>query len=452
MRLTITKRIFLGIALTLTLGIAAIGIIYQAHATVETSLREVTEVEQPTSAAAYEMEISMLGGMLGLVNYLRTGEALYRERVENYRAGFQHFKAQFDRLAETERGKALGNKLAALHREFTALGETLMKRRDDGEKELFASDEFKRVLALRTEMDDILEKEIQALTRHDLTASVREADQAHAYVVRTIAFILPAFILLGLGVAFLMIRVIKAPVRQLMSATEALGQGDLSYRVPAPEGGDELADLAAKFNRMAARLQVRTTDLRTVNESLQAEIAERKRAEQQLEMSARELERSNRELQDFAFIASHDLQEPLRKIQAFGDLLKVQYGGALGGEGADFVARMQNASRRMHVLINDLLSFSRVTTKGQPFVPVDLTDVTREVLTDLEVRLRQTGGQVELDRLPAIEADPLQMRQLLQNLIGNALKFHRPDAPPVVKVGGSDHRECGMRNAECGIA
>ena len=176
------------------------------------------------------------------------------------------------------------------------------------------------------------------------------------------------------------------------------------------------------------------------------DITERKRAEQALKTFATQLERSNRELQDFAYIASHDLQEPLRKIQAFGDRLETRYTGALDEQGRDYLQRMQQAARRMQRLINDLLAYSRVTTGGQPFVAVDLAQVTREVLSDLEVRLEQTGGQVEVGDpstlrqaqdgagLPKIQADPTQMQQLLQNLIGNALKFHREGVPPVVKL------------------
>ncbi|HTH37152.1 MAG TPA: CHASE3 domain-containing protein [Pyrinomonadaceae bacterium] len=149
-----------------------------------------------------------------------------------------------------------------------------------------------------------------------------------------------------------------------------------------------------------------------------------------------ELERSNRELQDFAFVASHDLQEPLRKIQAFGDRLRTKHGAAMDDEAQDYLHRMQNAAGRMHRLINDLLTFSRVTTKARPFEPTDLNTATRDVLSDLEVRIQDTGGHVEVGDLPTIDADPLQVRQLLQNLIGNALKFHRPDAPPIIKIDG----------------
>ncbi len=183
------------------------------------------------------------------------------------------------------------------------------------------------------------------------------------------------------------------------------------------------AALRAAHGLLEVKVEERTAELAQANDKLRS--------------FAGDLERSNRELQDFAFVASHDLQEPLRKIQAFGDRLKSKYGEALSVEGRDYLERMQAAARRMHVLINDLLTFSRVTSKAMPFVPVDLGKIAHEVLSDLEVRVQQSGGQVEVSGLPTLDADPLQMRQLLQNLIGNGLKFHRPEAPPVVKVSGA---------------
>lgn len=146
------------------------------------------------------------------------------------------------------------------------------------------------------------------------------------------------------------------------------------------------------------------------------------------------LERSNRELQDFASVASHDLQEPLRKIEAFGDRLKAKYAGDLGADGNMYIERMQNAAGRMRNLINDLLSYSRVTTKAKPFVPVDLDACTRDILSDLQVAIETTDAQIELENLPTIEADSLQMRMLMQNLIANAIKFHKKGERPVIKV------------------
>lgn len=166
------------------------------------------------------------------------------------------------------------------------------------------------------------------------------------------------------------------------------------------------------------------------------DITERRKSEEALAQKADELARSNAELEQFAFVASHDLQEPLRKIQAFGDRLKTKCEKIELGEGRDYLERMQNAAARMQTLINDLLAFSRVIRSSQPFVPVDLGAVTKEVLNDLEVRIEKNKASVEVGELPTIDADPMQIRQLMQNLLSNALKFQPPDAKPVVKITG----------------
>lgn len=166
------------------------------------------------------------------------------------------------------------------------------------------------------------------------------------------------------------------------------------------------------------------------------DIRERRRAEERLHSFAARLQQSNRELEDFAYVASHDLQEPLRKIQAFGDRLRSREAATMTPEGIDYLTRMQSAAGRMQTLINDLLAFSRVTTKARPFVPVDLGEIASEVLHDLEVRIHERSAVVNVGTLPILDADPLQMRQLLQNLISNALKFSREGVTPVVDVAG----------------
>jgi light-regulated signal transduction histidine kinase (bacteriophytochrome) len=167
---------------------------------------------------------------------------------------------------------------------------------------------------------------------------------------------------------------------------------------------------------------------------LEREIVQRRRAEREVQRMLRELQRSNRELQDFAFVASHDLQEPLRKILAFGDRIQTRYGEELPEPGRDYLARVLSAAGRMQSLINDLLVFSRVTTKAQPFQRASLDAVLDTVLDDLQIRIEKEGAKVEHGPMSELDADPSQMRQLFQNLIGNALKFRRPDVAPHVWV------------------
>lgn len=179
------------------------------------------------------------------------------------------------------------------------------------------------------------------------------------------------------------------------------------------------------------------------------DITDRKRAEEAVQEYAERLERSNRELQDFAYVASHDLQEPLRKIEAFGDRLKVKYSDSLGEDGQMYLERMQSAAKRMRSLINALLSYSRVTTKAQPFEPLDLTAVAKDAVSDLQVRIESAKARVEIGDMPTIDADRTQFHQLLLNLIGNSLKFCREDRTPVVTVSAEI---CGRDGAHAHLA
>ncbi len=192
---------------------------------------------------------------------------------------------------------------------------------------------------------------------------------------------------------------------------------------------------------------IQWVDGRMVRFEMAIDITDHRRNEEKLTEYSAELERSNRELQDFANIVSHDLREPLRKVQAFGERLQAKYTESLDEQGHDYLRRMYGATVRMQGLIDDLLTFSRVTTRAQPFDLVDLNRVAREVVEDLETRIMDTGGRVEVADLPEIEADTVQMRQLLQNLISNGLKFHRQGAPPVVMVSGA----CADGNGKCRI-
>jgi signal transduction histidine kinase len=213
-------------------------------------------------------------------------------------------------------------------------------------------------------------------------------------------------VLATLMIAVLLERTLLSRLAKLSRGVRKISEtGSVSQRINL-SGKDELSLLAKDINGMLGAI----------------------------EQHSEALKKSNQELEQFAYIASHDLQEPLRKVQAFSDRLASKYADKLDDDGKLYIARMQDAAGRMRVLIQDLLTYSRVKTKGQEFVAVDLNEIIKGVVSDLEVRLEQSGGRIEVGDLPTVQADPMQMRQVFQNLIGNALKFKKPDTAPVVKV------------------
>lgn len=238
------------------------------------------------------------------------------------------------------------------------------------------------------------------------------------------------------------ITLISAEQQRQYTETDFEMAEELGLRASLAITNATLYESAQKELKERRRLQ---DELREANETLEQRI---KLRTHELEQTNTELQRSNRELEDFAYVASHDLQEPLRKIQAFSNLVESEYGEALG-DGKDYVRRMRNAANRMSTLIQDLLSFSRVTTKAQEFQQVNLDTIAREAVSDLQARIDETGGTINLQNLPIVEADPVQMRQLLQNLVGNALKFHKPNQAPVVTVSSEIKKSPTGKSTTC---
>jgi signal transduction histidine kinase len=167
------------------------------------------------------------------------------------------------------------------------------------------------------------------------------------------------------------------------------------------------------------------------------DVTDRRLTEWRLAAQRLELERSNAALNEFAFVASHDLQEPLRKILSFGERLETTAGPLLEGNARLYLERMLSAAARMRTLISDVLTYSQIATSAEPFAPTDLAAIARDVVADLETAIAEATARVDVTELPVIDADALQMRRLLQNLLANALKFRRKDAPVVVRVGAA---------------
>lgn len=200
---------------------------------------------------------------------------------------------------------------------------------------------------------------------------------------------------------------------------------------------NELKASEERYRGLSAELEQqvneRTGELETSNEELAASNEELVQANEELAEANRLFIQSNQNLEQFAFVASHDLQEPLRKIQSFGNLLQDQYGSELG-EGADLLERMQSAATRMSVLIKDLLTFSRIANRKDTVELVFIREIVNTVLNDLDLVITETNAQVIVESMPSLHGDASQLGQLFLNLLSNALKFRQPDTPPVVRI------------------
>lgn len=202
-------------------------------------------------------------------------------------------------------------------------------------------------------------------------------------------------------------------INRLVNVTKELSAGNLSIRTGIRSGRGDLGQLARAFDSMAEALQGR---------------------DRELEAQTEELERSNEELEQFAYIASHDLQEPLRMISSYTQLLAKRYKDQLDGDANEFINYAVDGANRMQVLINDLLSYSRVGTKGEDFSHVDLNSVLEAVKANLKGVIEETGAVIKYSKLPTVMADNSQMIQLFQNLIGNAVKFRREGVTPEIEI------------------
>ena len=186
-------------------------------------------------------------------------------------------------------------------------------------------------------------------------------------------------------------------------------------------------------------VEERTEELRGINASLAREIDVRREAEQQLEAKATDLARSNHELEQFAYVASHDLQEPLRMVSTFSQMLLKKYHGALDQDADDYLKYVIDGASRMQALILALLAFSRVSSQGKELQQTDCGELVQRVLVDLQVTITECGAEVACGELPTVRADPSQLQQLLQNLLSNAIKF-KGDRSPRVQI---EARACG---------
>jgi light-regulated signal transduction histidine kinase (bacteriophytochrome) len=185
----------------------------------------------------------------------------------------------------------------------------------------------------------------------------------------------------------------------------------------------------------------RTEELSRTNKLLEVEIKEHEKSEKKLEKTVAELERSNKDLEQFAYIASHDLQEPLRSVSGFLQLLSRRYHGKLDSKADQYIDIAVGGANRMQTMIEDLLKFSRVTTRGEKFKPTNFETVLSDVLLNLKVSIDENNASITHDPLPTVMADESQMKQVLQNLISNAIKFHSEETHPKIHLSAEEKNQ-----------
>jgi signal transduction histidine kinase len=215
-------------------------------------------------------------------------------------------------------------------------------------------------------------------------------------------------------------------IDDLKNGTSVIGSGNLDFKIDVKHN-DEIGDLTKAFNQMS-------TDLKSVTTSkteLEGEIAERKQTEEELEKRTRELSRSNDELKQFAYVASHDLQEPLRMVTAYLTRLENNCGDKLDDKGKVYLGFAVEGGLRARNLVQDLLTFSRIDAQGKPFQETDMDTVMDVVTNNLAVQIKEQRAMVTHGPLPHVTADDGQMVQLLQNLVSNGIKFRKEEDPQV---------------------
>ena len=247
------------------------------------------------------------------------------------------------------------------------------------------------------------------------SATGRDALVAHL-TTRISWIVLSGCALVLLAAFFVVHRVLLTPLRILTKGSGALARGDLDLRLPV-RGRDEISHLTESFNTMAS--------------SLEGKVEELTRTERNLKQKTSELIRSNADLEQFAYVASHDLQEPLRMVASYTQLLGKRYKGRLDADADDFIAYAVDGATRMQGLINDLLSYSRVGSLGKPLILTDTQAVLNQSLRNLKKSLEDSGAEVTHDPLPSSWVDPTQLEQLFQNLVGNAIKYRGKEAPRI---------------------
>ncbi|MBK3575642.1 CHASE3 domain-containing protein [Streptomyces sp. MBT65] len=383
----------------------------------------LVNVKSPALSTALQLESALLNQETGIRGYGLTGTADF---LTPYRQGLADQTTSTERLTQLLHDDAAGLKDLKAVRDAAETWQARVARpisaTPAGSPSPLAA---VRAAEGKTDFDALRaalagqQKRLRAERTQaagDLSSTMRLRNWVFAAIAVVIA-VLSVLVFEGLR------RGITTPLGQLGADARAIAGGDFGHPI-APTGPADLRRLSGEIDFMRRRL-VR-------------ELAFTEEARVRLHAQAADLQRSNAELEQFAYVASHDLQEPLRKVSSFTQLLQRRYGGQLDARADQYIDYAVDGANRMQVLISDLLDFSRVGRVHHELQSVDLDAVLRQTLSTLSMSIEESGASITHDPLPSLVADPTQMGMLWQNLIGNAVKFRHPGRPPVIHISAAE--------------
>jgi signal transduction histidine kinase len=383
--------------------------------------RSLVDRIDPAALAASELRTAMVDQETGIRGY-----ALSRDRtfLDPYNAGRQaedRSRARLNELATEEPviRDALRDAFTAIDRWHTEASEPTIERISQGELPAGAEASLGDS---RTVFNDVRQRlgELEALVDGERQARSDALFTTNGHVATALIALAVALLVIG-GLLFTALRQwVTDPLERLSAEVREVAAGELEHEIRS-EGAAEFVSLADDIDAMRSRI---------LNE-----LARLREATDAVERQAADLARSNADLEQFAYVASHDLQEPLRKVAGFCQLLQRRYGGQLDERADEYIHYAVDGAQRMQQLINDLLAFSRVGRTTERFEPVDLDATVQRAIDNLSSAIETTDATVEVaGDLPTVPGDPRLLVALFQNLIGNGIKFQRPGIPPRVEI------------------
>ena len=408
------------IGVLLALAVIGIGLALVANGQLNHNRHLLLDEVGPARRAAVALENALINEETGVRGFALTNQSSF---LEPYDDGLRAEKRAYRELESYERevGAPLAVEVAATRMSADAwragyVAPTLIRpsppRREAIEQDLSGKRLFDDVRRSLTRLIAVLERK-DTRSRGDLNSA---ADTLQLLLIVAAVLIVGGVLIAGL----MLRRTITRPLTRLGNEARRVAGGEFTRPLALDAGPRDVAELGAEIDAMRRRIVEELASVEAGRERLQAQ--------------ALELTRSNAELEQFAYVASHDLQEPLRKVASFCQALQRRYGDQLDERAEQYIEFAVDGAKRMQVLINDLLAFSRVGRSGRELEPVELRDVVATAREALADQLRAGGGRVVVDgELPTINGDRAQLVSLLQNLISNALKFHG-ERPPLVRI------------------